>query len=110
MSAATLSGLEPIAAAAAGGGEPIAATAAGERVQQLQTLLEQVEQGPSVGMGGASKTFASALGCRPSRQPYDGRLRLRHTSDAGPGEHHGRVHARGSEHRDRGRRGPRMRR
>ena len=47
MSAAALSGLEPIAAAA-GGGEPIAATAAGERVQQLQALLEQVEQGPSV--------------------------------------------------------------
>jgi soluble lytic murein transglycosylase-like protein len=47
MSAAALSGLEPIAA-----------TAAGERVQQLQALLEQVEQGPSVA---ASKTFASAL-------------------------------------------------
>ncbi len=47
MSAAALSGLEPIAA-----------TAAGERVQQLQALLEQVEQGPSVV---ASKTFASAL-------------------------------------------------
>jgi soluble lytic murein transglycosylase-like protein len=58
MSAATLSGLEPIAAAAAGGAEPITATAAGERVQQLQALLEQVEQGPSV-VG--SKTFASAL-------------------------------------------------
>lgn len=58
MSAATLSGLEPIAAAAAGGGEPIAATAAGERVQQLQALLEQVEQGSSVA---SSKTFASAL-------------------------------------------------
>jgi soluble lytic murein transglycosylase-like protein len=58
MSAAVLSGLEPIAAAAAGGGEPIAATAAGERVQQLQALLEQVEQGPSMV---ASKTFASAL-------------------------------------------------
>jgi soluble lytic murein transglycosylase-like protein len=61
MSVATLSGLEPIAAAAAGGGEPIATTAAGERVQQLQALLEQVEQGPSVGAGGTSKTFASAL-------------------------------------------------
>ncbi|MGA2165540.1 MAG: lytic transglycosylase domain-containing protein [Solirubrobacteraceae bacterium] len=58
MSAATLSGLQPIAAAAAGGGEPIAATAAGERIQQLQTLLEQVEQGPSAV---ASKGFASAL-------------------------------------------------
>jgi soluble lytic murein transglycosylase-like protein len=58
MSAASLGGLEPIAAAAAGGGEPIAATAAGERVQQLQTLLEQVEQGPAVV---ASKSFASAL-------------------------------------------------
>jgi soluble lytic murein transglycosylase-like protein len=56
MSAALLSGLEPIAAAAASGGEPIvAATAAGERVQQLQALLEQVEQGPS------RATFASAL-------------------------------------------------
>jgi soluble lytic murein transglycosylase-like protein len=61
MSVATLSGLEPIAAAATDGGEPIAATAAGERVQQLQALLEQVEQGPSVGVGGVSKTFASAL-------------------------------------------------
>jgi soluble lytic murein transglycosylase-like protein len=58
MSAAMLSGLEPIAAAVAGGGEPIAATVAGERVQQLQALLEQVEQGPSVA---SSKTFASAL-------------------------------------------------
>ena len=57
MSAAALSGLEPIAAAATGGGEPfaataagervqepIAATAAGERVQQLQALLAQVER------------------------------------------------------------------
>jgi soluble lytic murein transglycosylase-like protein len=61
MSVATLSGLEPIAAAAAGGGEPIAATVADERVQQLQALLEQVEQGPAVGVGGVSKTFASAL-------------------------------------------------
>ncbi len=65
MSAAALSGLEPIAAAATGGGEPfaataagervqepIAATAAGERVQQLQALLAQVERGPA---------FASAL-------------------------------------------------
>ncbi len=52
MSAAALNGLEPIAAAAASGREPIAATAAGERVQQLQALLAQVEQGP---------TFASAL-------------------------------------------------
>ena len=50
--AAALSGLEPIASAAASGGEPIATTAAGERVQQLQALLAQVEQGP---------TFASAL-------------------------------------------------
>ncbi len=58
MSTAMLSGLQPIAASAAGGGEPIAATAAGERVQQLQALLQQVEQGPSVA---ASKTFASAL-------------------------------------------------
>jgi soluble lytic murein transglycosylase-like protein len=58
MSAASLGGLEPIAAAATGGGEPIAATTAGERVQQLQTLLEQVEQGPSVV---ASKSFTSAL-------------------------------------------------
>ncbi len=55
MSAAALSGLEPIAAAATGGGEPFAATAAGERVQQLQALLAQVEQGPT------RPAFASAL-------------------------------------------------
>ena len=55
MSAASLSGLEPITAAATGGGEPIAATAAGERVQQLQALLAQVEQGPTL------PAFASAL-------------------------------------------------
>jgi soluble lytic murein transglycosylase-like protein len=58
MSAAALSGLEPIAAAAASGGEPIATTAAAERIQQLQTLLAQVEHGPA---GGSSNTFASAL-------------------------------------------------
>jgi soluble lytic murein transglycosylase-like protein len=55
VSAAALSGLEPIAAAAAGSGEPIAATTAGERVQQLQALLAQVEHGPTI------PTFASAL-------------------------------------------------
>jgi soluble lytic murein transglycosylase-like protein len=66
VSAAALTGLQPIAAAAAGGGEPIAATAAGERVQQLHTLLEQVEQGPSVG---SSKTFASALGAARAELP-----------------------------------------
>jgi soluble lytic murein transglycosylase-like protein len=66
MSAATLSGLQPIAAAATGGGEPIAATAAGERVQQLQALLEQVEHGPSVA---ASKTFASALNSAQTELP-----------------------------------------
>ncbi len=63
MSAAALGGLEPISAAGAGGGEPIASatTAAGERVQQLQALIAQVEHGPAGGVGGASKSFASAL-------------------------------------------------
>jgi soluble lytic murein transglycosylase-like protein len=63
VSATALSGLEPITAAAAGGGEPIAATAAGERVQQLQALLEQVEQGPSLA------TFASALNAAQAGGP-----------------------------------------
>jgi soluble lytic murein transglycosylase-like protein len=58
VSAAALSGLEPIATAAAGGGEPIATTAAAARIQQLQALLAQVEHGPT---GGSSNTFASAL-------------------------------------------------
>ncbi len=67
MSAAALSGLEPIASAAASGGEPIATTAAGERVQQLQALLALAETGirargaclpASVEQG---PTFASAL-------------------------------------------------
>ena len=66
MSAAALTGLEPIAAAAAGGGEPIATTAAGERVQQLQALLEQVEHGPS---SAPPKTFASALGAAQADLP-----------------------------------------
>ncbi len=61
MSTAALSGLQPITAA--GGGEPIAATAAGERVQQLQALLEQVEQGPSLA------TFASALNAAQAGGP-----------------------------------------
>jgi soluble lytic murein transglycosylase-like protein len=70
MSAAALSGLEPIAAAAASGGEPIATTAAGERVQQLQTLLALAETGmrangaclpASVGQSPTLATFASAL-------------------------------------------------
>jgi soluble lytic murein transglycosylase-like protein len=56
MSAA-LSGLEPIAAATTGGGEPIATTA-GERVQQLQALLGQLEHRPA---GGGSDSFASTL-------------------------------------------------
>ena len=58
MSTAALSGLEPITAAAASGGEPITTTAAGERVQQLQALLAEVEQGP---------TFASALDAAQGR-------------------------------------------
>ncbi|HEV3322008.1 MAG TPA: lytic transglycosylase domain-containing protein [Solirubrobacteraceae bacterium] len=57
MSAAALSGLEPIAAAVRGG-EPIATTAADERVQQLRALLAQVEQGPTLP---TLPTFASAL-------------------------------------------------
>ncbi len=55
MSAAALSGLQPIAA-----------TAAGERVQQLQALLAQVEHGPTVA---ASKTFASALDSAQTELP-----------------------------------------
>jgi soluble lytic murein transglycosylase-like protein len=55
--------------AALSGTEPVAATAAGERVQQLQALLEQVEQGPSAGVGGVSKTFASALHSAQSELP-----------------------------------------
>ncbi len=70
MSAAALSGLEPIAAAAASGGEPIATTAAGERVQQLQTLLALAETGmrangaclpASDAQSPTLATFASAL-------------------------------------------------
>ena len=60
MSAAALGGLEPISAAGAGGGEPVATgtTFAGERIQQLQALIAQIEHRPA---GGPSKTFASAL-------------------------------------------------
>jgi soluble lytic murein transglycosylase-like protein len=74
MSAAPLSGLQPIAAAAAGGGEPIAATAAGERVQRLQTLLEQVEQGPTFASAlaaaqGGSASSATTAGASPASTP-----------------------------------------
>ncbi len=64
MSAAALGGLEPISTAGAGGGEPVAtgtATGAGQRVQQLHALLAELEHGPAGGVGGTSRTFASAL-------------------------------------------------
>jgi soluble lytic murein transglycosylase-like protein len=62
---ASVSGLESTSAAGARGGEPLAGTAAAERVQQLQTLLAQIEHRPA---DGASKTFASALAAAQSGQ------------------------------------------